>query len=103
MTDPLFDYLCRMGDNTLVLSHRVSEWCGVAPVLEEDIDKAIFQLKKAMKKNYIVHYNYQKRTIYQKLRAHPDWPAIIAESNRRASVQREIYLKLVEEENKTAH
>ncbi|MBW4962401.1 1,2-phenylacetyl-CoA epoxidase subunit PaaC [Sulfitobacter sp. CW3] len=26
-----------MGDNTLVLGHRVSEWCGHAPVLEEDI------------------------------------------------------------------
>jgi ring-1,2-phenylacetyl-CoA epoxidase subunit PaaC len=26
-----------MGDNTLVLGHRVSEWCGVAPVIEEDI------------------------------------------------------------------
>lgn len=26
-----------MGDNTLVLGHRISEWCGVAPVLEEDI------------------------------------------------------------------
>lgn len=26
-----------MGDNTLVLGHRVSEYCGVAPVLEEDI------------------------------------------------------------------
>ncbi|MDF1726681.1 MAG: phenylacetate-CoA oxygenase subunit PaaC [Sulfitobacter sp.] len=26
-----------MGDNALVLGHRVSEWCGVAPVLEEDI------------------------------------------------------------------
>ncbi len=37
MTDPLFEYLCRMGDSTLVLGHRVSEWCGVAPVLEEDI------------------------------------------------------------------
>jgi ring-1,2-phenylacetyl-CoA epoxidase subunit PaaC len=34
---PLFDFLCRMGDNTLVLGHRVSEWCGRAPVLEEDI------------------------------------------------------------------
>lgn len=33
----LFEYLCRLGDNTLVLGHRVSEWCGVAPVLEEDI------------------------------------------------------------------
>lgn len=35
--DPLFEFLCRMGDNTLVLGHRVSEWCGHAPVLEEDI------------------------------------------------------------------
>lgn len=33
----LFEFACRMGDNTLVLGHRVSEWCGVAPVLEEDI------------------------------------------------------------------
>jgi len=33
----LFQFLCRMGDNTLVLGHRLSEWCGVAPVLEEDI------------------------------------------------------------------
>lgn len=37
MTDPLFELLCRMGDNALVLGHRLSEWCGVAPVLEEDI------------------------------------------------------------------
>lgn len=37
MTAPLFEFLCRMGDNTLVLGHRVSAWCGVAPVLEEDI------------------------------------------------------------------
>lgn len=37
MTDPLFQFLLRMGDNTLILGHRVSEWCGHAPVLEEDI------------------------------------------------------------------
>ena len=35
--DARFDFLCRMGDNTLVLGHRLSEWCGHAPVLEEDI------------------------------------------------------------------
>jgi ring-1,2-phenylacetyl-CoA epoxidase subunit PaaC len=29
--------LTRLGDNTLILGHRVSEWCGHAPVLEEDI------------------------------------------------------------------
>ncbi|MBM2290749.1 phenylacetate-CoA oxygenase subunit PaaC [Sulfitobacter pseudonitzschiae] len=33
----LFEWLCRMGDNALVLGHRMSEWCGHAPVLEEDI------------------------------------------------------------------
>ncbi len=36
--DPaLFEFCLRMGDNTLVLGHRVSEWCGHAPVIEEDI------------------------------------------------------------------
>ncbi len=39
MTDnqALFEFLLRMGDNTLILGHRVSEWCGHSPVLEEDI------------------------------------------------------------------
>ena len=32
-----FEFLTRMGDNTLILGHRVSEWCGLSPVLEEDI------------------------------------------------------------------
>lgn len=32
-----FDWLCRMGDSTLILGHRISEWCGHGPVLEEDI------------------------------------------------------------------
>lgn len=36
-SDPLFEYLLRLGDNCLILSHRVSEWCGHAPILEEDI------------------------------------------------------------------
>lgn len=33
----LFEFLVRMGDNTLILGHRVSEWCGHSPILEEDI------------------------------------------------------------------
>lgn len=35
--DAFKQFLLRMGDNTLILGHRVSEWCGHAPVLEEDI------------------------------------------------------------------
>jgi ring-1,2-phenylacetyl-CoA epoxidase subunit PaaC len=31
------EFLLRIGDNTLILGHRLSEWCGHAPVLEEDI------------------------------------------------------------------
>src|SRR5918911_3704998 len=34
---PLFQYLLRLGDDRLVLGHRLSEWCGHAPILEEDI------------------------------------------------------------------
>ena len=34
---PLFEFLLRLGDGTLILGHRVSEWCGKAPALEEDI------------------------------------------------------------------
>jgi len=37
ITNPLFEYLLRLGDDRLVLGHRVSEWCGVGPILEEDI------------------------------------------------------------------
>jgi ring-1,2-phenylacetyl-CoA epoxidase subunit PaaC len=33
----LLQFLLRQGDNTLILGHRVSEWCGHSPVLEEDI------------------------------------------------------------------
>ncbi|TLP69237.1 phenylacetate-CoA oxygenase subunit PaaC [Parasedimentitalea maritima] len=35
--EAFLQFLLRMGDNTLVLGHRVSEWCGHSPVLEEDI------------------------------------------------------------------
>ncbi len=33
----LFEYLLRLADDRLVLGHRVSEWCGHGPILEEDI------------------------------------------------------------------
>ena len=31
------ELLLRLGDDRLVLGHRLSEWCGHAPILEEDI------------------------------------------------------------------
>ena len=35
--NPFFEYLLRLADDRLVLGHRLSEWCGHAPILEEDI------------------------------------------------------------------
>ena len=37
LRQPLFQFLLRLGDDRLVLGHRLSEWCGHAPILEEDI------------------------------------------------------------------
>ncbi|MGB3288076.1 MAG: 1,2-phenylacetyl-CoA epoxidase subunit PaaC [Burkholderiaceae bacterium] len=37
MDQALFQYLLRLGDTTLILSHRISEWTGHGPALEEDL------------------------------------------------------------------
>ena len=37
LRNALFDYLIRIGDDKLIIGHRLSEWCGHAPILEEDI------------------------------------------------------------------
>ncbi|MCU0966467.1 MAG: phenylacetate-CoA oxygenase subunit PaaC [Burkholderiaceae bacterium] len=36
-TDPKLQYLLRIGDTCLILGQRLGEWCGHAPILEEDI------------------------------------------------------------------
>jgi ring-1,2-phenylacetyl-CoA epoxidase subunit PaaC len=35
--EALFKYVTRIGDNSLILGQRLSEWCGHGPILEEDI------------------------------------------------------------------
>ena len=37
METPLFTYTLRLADNALILGHRLSEWTGHAPVIEEDL------------------------------------------------------------------
>lgn len=34
---PLYTFLLRLGDDSLILGQRLSEWCGHGPILEEDI------------------------------------------------------------------
>ncbi|RVT93543.1 1,2-phenylacetyl-CoA epoxidase subunit PaaC [Sphingomonas crocodyli] len=36
----LFDYLLRLGDDSLILGQRLTEWCGHAPILEVDLSLA---------------------------------------------------------------
>lgn len=38
--EPLVEFAMRLGDDRLVLGHRMSEWCGHGPILEEDIAMA---------------------------------------------------------------
>jgi ring-1,2-phenylacetyl-CoA epoxidase subunit PaaC len=35
--EALFQYALRIGDSSLILGHRLSEWCGHGPILEQDI------------------------------------------------------------------
>jgi ring-1,2-phenylacetyl-CoA epoxidase subunit PaaC len=35
--EALLEYVIRLGDNSLIAGHRLSEWCSKAPFLEEDI------------------------------------------------------------------
>ena len=37
MNNNLLNYTLQIADNALILGHRVSEWCGHGPVLEQDI------------------------------------------------------------------
>src|SRR5689334_5870544 len=41
---PLVLYVLRRADDALILGHRLSEWCGHAPMLEEDMALANFGL-----------------------------------------------------------
>jgi ring-1,2-phenylacetyl-CoA epoxidase subunit PaaC len=36
-TNQLINYILHLADNSLILGHRNSEWCGHGPVLEQDI------------------------------------------------------------------
>jgi ring-1,2-phenylacetyl-CoA epoxidase subunit PaaC len=38
--DVLFDYLLRLGDDSLILGQRLGEWCGHAPSVEVDLSLA---------------------------------------------------------------
>lgn len=51
----LFDYVLRLGDDALVLGHRLSEWCGHGPYLEEDIALANMALDYVGQANALLY------------------------------------------------
>ena len=54
MRQDLFTYLLRLGDDRLILGHRLSEWCGHGPILEEDIALANIALDLIGQANLIL-------------------------------------------------
>lgn len=52
----LVHYLLRLGDDSLVLGHRLSEWCGHGPTMEEDIALANTALDHVGRANALLTY-----------------------------------------------
>jgi ring-1,2-phenylacetyl-CoA epoxidase subunit PaaC len=54
--EALFGYILRLADTNLILGHRLSEWCGHAPLLEEDIAMANIALDMIGQANSLLQY-----------------------------------------------
>ena len=61
LNDALVQFLLRTGDNALVLGHRLSEWCGHAPTVEEDIALANTALDLIGQATNVVEPRYRSR------------------------------------------
>ena len=56
MESPLLQYLFRLGDDSLILGHRLSEWCSRAPMLEEDLALANMALDHIGRAKMLLEY-----------------------------------------------
>ncbi len=54
--EALYKYALRLGDNALVLSHRLSEWCSNAPFIEEDLALTNFALDLIGRAQVLLRY-----------------------------------------------
>ena len=52
----LFDFLLRLGDDSLVLGQRLSEWCGHAPSVEVDLSLANIALDLVGQATHFLNY-----------------------------------------------
>ena len=56
MQEALFQYLLRLGDDSLILGQRLAEWCGHGPILEEDIALTNISLDLIGQATSLLHY-----------------------------------------------
>ena len=52
----LFNYILKLGDDSLILGHRLSEWCGHGPILEEDIALTNISLDLVVQATTLLNY-----------------------------------------------
>lgn len=52
----LKDYVLQLADNALILGHRLSEWCGHGPILEQDIALTNIALDLVGQARYLYQY-----------------------------------------------
>lgn len=69
----LASYLIAMGDDELILGQRDGEWCGHAPILEEDIAFANIALDEIGHAN--VWYQLAAELLDEDVDTYPDWLA----------------------------
>lgn len=53
---PLLTYCLRLGDNALIQSYRLSEWCSNGPILEEDLALTNFALDMTGRADLLLAY-----------------------------------------------
>lgn len=54
--EALFNFTLRLGDNALILGHRLTEWCSKGPILEEDIAISNLALDLVGRANALLTY-----------------------------------------------
>lgn len=59
MKEELFKYVLRLGDNALIMGHRLAEWCSKAPILEEDLALTNFALDYIGRAELLLNYAAQ--------------------------------------------
>src|SRR4249919_1611068 len=55
-TDQLVNLLLLLADNSLIIGHRNSEWCGHGPILEQDIALTNIALDQIGQARYLYQY-----------------------------------------------